>query len=73
MVPWLFYAMSAKKKQLKKMKIDPEVQEIYVKVSKWQIEANSGHNDGYVRKFYSDKIKQLKKLLFPKKNPKLIT
>ena len=71
MVPWLFYAMSAKKKQLKE--IDPEVQEIYIKVSKWQIEANSGHNDGYVRKFYSNKIKQLKKLLFPKKNPKLIT
>ena len=53
MVPWLFYVMSVKKKQLNK--IDPEVQEIYVKVSKWQIEANSSHNDGYVRKFYSER------------------
>jgi len=50
-----------------------DVDEIILTVSKWQIEANSSHNDGYTRKWYKQKIKKLKKAIFPKKHPKLIT
>ena len=30
---------------------------------KWQTEANSGHNDGYTRKHYQDKIDEVVKEL----------
>ena len=50
-----------------------DVDEIIITVSKWQIEANSSHIDGYIRKYYKEKIKKLKQSLFPKEHPKVIT
>ena len=61
------------KKMRKKENSHYDVDEIIITVSKWQIEANSSHNDGYIRKYYKEKIKKLKQSLFPKEHPKVIT
>ena len=71
MVRWSFCAMTAKKKQ--KKQIDSEVQELLSVVYKWQIEANSSHNDGYTREYYNNKLQQLKEAIFPEETPRVIT
>ena len=58
-----------KKKETKTKKsadteaIDADVLKIISQVQKWQIEASSGHNDGWMREHYQTKIKQLKEHL----------
>ena len=37
--------------------------EVIEMLKKWQMEANSGHNDGWVRKHYKEKIKEAKEYL----------
>lgn len=36
------------------------VEDLIFQITKWKIEANSGHNDGWTRKYYQDKLDTFK-------------
>jgi len=49
------------------------LQDVLATIQEWKIQANSGHNDGWVIQDYKKKLRVLKEHLEPRKDPRVIT
>jgi len=49
------------------------LEDILATIQEWEIQASSGHNDGWVIQGYKEKIQILREHLENKKEPRLIT
>jgi len=49
------------------------LEDIIATIEEWQLQAGSGHNDGWVIQGYKEKLQILREHLENKKEPRLIT
>jgi len=49
------------------------LEDILSTIMEWNIQANSGHNDGWVRQSYKEKLQILREHLETRKEPQVIT
>lgn len=50
-----------------------DIQDILYTISTWQVEASSGHNDGWTVEHYQQKINKVQEALDRLNKPKVIT
>lgn len=46
-----------------------ETKEVISTIIDWKIQAESGHNDGWIRQFYVEKLQEVKDVVCSEKNP----
>ena len=49
------------------------LQDIISTIQEWELQASSGHNDGWVIQSYKDNLQKLKEHLESRKEPQVIT
>ena len=49
------------------------LEDILATIQQWKLQANSGHNDGWVSQGYKDKLQILREQLEVNKEPRVIT